>query len=104
MMSGEHKGVWIYAEAQQHAYELLGKGRQLADKLGAELSALTNGTEEEAQGYIQRGADKVLLLSDSALKVFQVDTYTDAFSELVAERKPDVLLIGATRNGLDLAP
>ena len=103
-MSGEHKGVWIYAEVHQHAYELLGKGRQLADKLGAELSAITNGTEEEAQAYIQHGADKVLLLSDSALKAFQVDTYTDAFSELVAERKPDVLLIGATRNGLDFAP
>jgi electron transfer flavoprotein alpha subunit len=102
-MSQEYKGVWIFSETLQLAYELLGKGRQLADMLGAELSAIA-ADANEAQGYVQRGADKVFLLDDSVLKTFQVDTYTDAFSALVNEHKPDVLLIGSTRLGLEFAP
>jgi electron transfer flavoprotein alpha subunit len=103
-MSQEYKGVWIFSDMPQLAYELLGKGRQLADQLGVELSGITNGTEEEGQIYIQRGANKVYLLSDPGLKTFQVDTYTDAFSALVTEHKPDVILIGSSRNGLEFAP
>ena len=103
-MSQENKSIWIFSEIPQLAYELLGKGRHLADQLGTQLNAIATCTEEEAQGYVQRGADRVLLLTDPVLKAFQVDTYTDAFSALVTEHKPDVLLIGATRNGLEFAP
>jgi electron transfer flavoprotein alpha subunit len=53
---------------------------------------------------VQHGADKVFLISDPALTTFQVDGYTDALTALVNEHKPDVLLIGATRSGLELAP
>jgi electron transfer flavoprotein alpha subunit len=83
--------------------ELLGKGRKLADALGSELVSVAMG-EVDAQTLIQHGADKVLAVSNPELKVFQVDTYSDVFENLLAERRPDILLIGATRNGLEFAP
>jgi electron transfer flavoprotein alpha subunit len=103
-MSQENKGVWVFSELPQLTLELLGKGRALANQLGTNLAAVSIGSNDYAQKLIQHGADKVLSMSDPMLKVFQVDTYTDAFTALVTEHKPDVLMIGATRNGLEFAP
>jgi electron transfer flavoprotein alpha subunit len=104
-MGQESNGVWVYSESPQHTLELLGKGRSVADGLGTELAALVTGSGEEVgQKLIQHGADKVLMMSSPTLSTFHVDTYTDAFANLITERKPDVLLIGATRNGLEFAP
>ena len=103
-MAQENQGVWVFSEMQQLTLELLGKGRGLADQLGTHLAAVSIGSNEEAQKLIQHGADKVFSISDPALKTFQVDTYTDALTALATEHKPDVLLIGATRSGLELAP
>lgn len=99
----EHKGVWVFSESTPIMVELLGKGRKFADELSTELVSIT--TEENvAQNLIQQGADKVLVISQPELNQFQVDTYTDAFESLITEQKPDILLIGATRNGLEFAP
>jgi len=103
-MSKEYSGVWVFSELPSLAKELLGKGRELADQLGTELVAISHETETEPQKYTQHGADKVLLLSNPSLSTFQVDTYTDAFAELAGERKPEIILIGATRTGLEFAP
>ncbi|HXZ90564.1 MAG TPA: electron transfer flavoprotein subunit alpha/FixB family protein [Candidatus Dormibacteraeota bacterium] len=99
----EHKGVWVFSESLQITLELLGKGRRFADDLGTELVSLATG-KVDPQKLIQHGADKVLVVSNPELNAFQVDTYTDAFEALIVERKPDILLIGATRNGLEFAP
>ncbi len=101
-MSQENKGVWVFSESPQLALELLGKARSLADSLGTEVVAVTSA--EDGNKLIQSGADKVLMMSNPLLSSFQVDTYTDAFENLVTEQKPDILLIGATRNGLEFAP
>jgi electron transfer flavoprotein alpha subunit len=101
-MSQESKGVWVFSELPRLAFELLGKGRTLADQLGTELAAICVGAD--GHEYVQRGADKVFLISDPELTAFQVDSYTDAITGLVKEHKPDVLLIGSTRNGLEFAP
>ena len=103
-MSQEGKGVWVFSELPNLAYELLGKGRSLADQLGTELAAVSIGTTTDGNDYVQHGADKVFLITDPALSNFQVDSYTDAITALANEHKPDVLLIGATRNGLEFAP
>jgi electron transfer flavoprotein alpha subunit len=83
--------------------ELLGKGRKFADDLGTDLVAIANANID-AQNLVQHGADKVLTISQPELNNFQVDTYTDAFENLIIEQKPEILLIGATRNGLEFAP
>ncbi len=101
-MSEENKGVWVFSESPQLTLELLGKARSLADSLGTEVVAITS--TEDGDKLIQSGADKVLTMTNPALGSFQVDTYTDAFENLITERKPDILLIGATRNGLEFAP
>jgi electron transfer flavoprotein alpha subunit len=101
-VSQESKGVWVFSELPALAFELLGKGRALADQLGTELVAVSFGGG--GNEYVEHGADKVFLISDSALTAYQVDSYTDAIAALVDEHKSDILLIGATRNGLEFAP
>jgi electron transfer flavoprotein alpha subunit len=103
-MAQENKGVWVFSELPSLAFELLGKGRTLADQLGAKLAVVSIGTSGNGDEYIQHGADQVFQVIDPAMATFQVDTYTDAISALVSEHKPDVLLIGSTRNGLEFAP
>jgi electron transfer flavoprotein alpha subunit len=102
-MSQESTGVWVFSEVPNLAYELLGRGRALADQLGTQLAAVSTGSTDGHE-YVEHGADKVFLVTDPALSTFQVDSYTDALTALANEHKPDVLLIGATRNGLEFAP
>jgi electron transfer flavoprotein alpha subunit len=103
-MTEENRAVWAFSEVPQLTLELLGKGRILANDLGTELAAVLVGANHDAERYIRHGADKVFSIEDPLLNAFQVDTYTDAFSELINQHKPDVLLIGATRSGLEFAP
>ena len=103
-MAQEHKGIWVFSESPQLVLELLGKGRGLANDLGSELVAITTSSVEDGQRLIHHGADRVLTISDEAFRTFQVDIYTDAFANLATESKPDIILLGATRNGLEFAP
>jgi len=103
MSSQEYNGVWVFSESPQLMLELLSKGRKLADELGTELASVAVG-DLDPQKLIQHGADKVFAVSQPELKAFQVDTYTDVFESLFGERRPAILLIGATRNGLEFAP
>ena len=96
-------GVWVFSESPQLMLELLGKGRKFANDLRTELVAVSTGSVQP-QELIQRGADRVLAVSQPELAVFQVDTYTDMFESLMTDKKPEILLIGATRNGLEFAP
>ena len=94
----------MFSELPQLALELLGKAAHLAEQLGTETALISMGKEEPVQMYIQQGADRVFVVKNSVLEAFQVDTYLDAIASLANEHKPDVMLIGATRSGLELAP
>lgn len=87
-------------------YELLGKGRGLADRLKKGLCAtlLGYGLEGEARELIYYGADRVYLLNHSSLREFNVVTYKHNIVRLVNSVKPDIFLIGATKIGRSLAP
>jgi len=102
-MGQEKRDIWVFSEQPQHAFELLGKGKVLSKELGSDLIAFAT-TPASADEYIRHGADKVILVNHPLLSEFQVDTYTDALSELTNEHKPEIILIGATKNGLELAP
>jgi len=107
----DYRGVWILAEHREGAlrrvtFELLGKGRELADALGVELVAVllgqtVAGLGQELIGY---GADIVLLAEHPELEHYRTDTYARVIVEQAVQRKPEVLLIGATYLGRDLAP
>ncbi|KYH42241.1 MAG: hypothetical protein AYL31_002730 [Candidatus Bathyarchaeota archaeon B26-1] len=87
-------------------FELLGKGRELADRLGVDLSAvlLGYGVEDEAFNLIRHGADRVYLFEDRSLKEFDAVRYKENIVPLLREVKPSVFLVGATRIGRSLAP
>lgn len=106
-----YKGVWVFAEQRQGklmftSLELLGEGRKLADKLGVELSALLlgNNVDDICKELIYYGADKVLYANHKLLQNYTTDGYTKVITDLINERKPEIVIIGATNIGRDLAP
>lgn len=107
----QYKGVWVFAEQrdgelQKVSLELLGEGRKLADKLGVKLTALLlgNNVSDMAANVASHGADEVLVVEDETLAHYTTDGYTKVICELVEERKPEILFIGATFVGRDLGP
>ena len=102
----DHRGVWVFAEQrggqiQEVAYELLGEGRVLADKLGVELSAvlLGHGIRDRAGALFEHGADQVLVVDHPALERYTAEPYAEAMSALIRKHKPEALLAGATSIG-----
>ena len=111
MNIADYKGVWVFAEQrdgklQKVSLELLGKGKDLADKLGVELTALLLGSQADdmAEKLIAYGADKVIYADNPLLKHYTTDGYAKVICDLVNERKPEVILVGATFVGRDLGP
>lgn len=106
----DYKGVWVFAEQRDGrlagvALELLSVGRELADELGTDLSAvLLGGNESMAGELIGWGADRVYLFSDPRLKGFNDEVYTEALSRLIMEHKPEIVLAGATPIGRSFIP
>jgi len=107
-----HSGVWILAEqhggrVQRISHELLARGRGLADARGVELTALILGdclAESELQELIERGADRVIAVESPALAKFLVEPYAVCVLQLLAERRPEVVIAGATSSGRTLMP
>ncbi len=107
----DYKGVWVFAEQREGklmptVFELLGEGRKLANDLGVELSALLLGDKvenlsDELGAY---GADRVVLAESALLKDYNTEAYAKVICDLVHERRPEIILIGATNIGRDLAP
>lgn len=107
----EYKGVMIRAEAIEGklnamATELLGCGRKLADDLGQELSAVLVGSDVSslAQEAITLGADKVYVVDDPLLKDYRTDSYVSVMEKVVKQAMPQIILMGQTSIGRDLAP
>jgi len=107
----EYKGVMVFGEAAEGklasiATELLGCGRKLADDLGQELSAVLvgSGIGNLAQEAIAFGADRVYVVDDPLLKDYQTDSYVSVMEKVVGQVMPQVLLLGQTAIGRDLAP
>jgi electron transfer flavoprotein alpha subunit len=107
----DNKGVLICGECADGSLasitsELLGIGRKLANELGEELSAVLLGDQVSAaaQEAIAFGADKVYVIDNPALKEYTTDPYVAAMDKLCQEAKPNILLMGQTAMGRDLAP
>lgn len=111
MGNDDYEGILVYAERRRSggvspvALELLGKGRELADKLGCELAAAVfgPGADADAAGLFAAGADRAYVVANDALKDFTPRPYAKALAQLAREIKPGILLAGATTQGRDLA-
>lgn len=107
----DYRGVWVFAEQrngqlEKVSLELLGEGRKIADKLGVKLTALLIGYRVDTliSELGTHGADEVLVVDNEVLSHYTTDGYTKAVCDLVNERKPEILFIGATFIGRDLGP
>ena len=106
-----YRGVWVFAEQRDGnllnvAIELVGEGRKIADALEVPLTAvlLGNNIDGLAEKLVKYGADEVLYANHELLNVYTTDGYTKVIYDLIKERKPEIMLIGATNIGRDLGP
>jgi electron transfer flavoprotein alpha subunit len=83
--------------------ELLGKGRELAGKLGGDNVAFVLGADVSAE-LAARGADRVVLVEDERLLTYDPHVCSSAVRAVIEQRRPHVVLFPATANGRDLAP
>lgn len=107
----EYKSIMTYCEIVEGVipsitYEVLGCGRRLADDLGQELSTVLVGSDvgSLAQEAIAAGADKVYLVDDPMLKEYQTDAYVSVMEKVAGQVLPQILILGQTSVGRDLAP
>ncbi|MFX1366922.1 MAG: FAD-binding protein [Promethearchaeota archaeon] len=107
----QFSGVWVIAEHYKNkihnvAFQLLRKGRELANKLKVDLTLviLGNDFDDKLEGFSQYGMDEIIYIKSSILKDYYSDLYVKVIVELVLRDKPEIILIGATPTGRDFAP
>lgn len=108
-----YRHIWVFIEYEHGAIhpvslELLGEGRKLADKLGVELAGVVLGGDKAAlreagRECFEHGADLAYLAASPLLEAYRNEPYTKVMTELVEKYKPEILLLGATTLGRDLA-
>jgi electron transfer flavoprotein alpha subunit len=107
----QNRDVWVFVEQEEGkiapvSLELLSKAGELAKRLGSQVSALVcgHGIADLSRQAIQYGADTVFLADHPELAVYRTLPYAKVVTDLVQERGPYILLLGATPIGRDLAP
>ena len=108
--SGEPK-VWVVGEIQdgllaQVTAELLSQAVSLASHLGGGVAALLIGSDLDraAEEAARFGADLVLMAEDDRLTSYRGLPEARIVAAAAADRHPEVILLGATTTGRDLAP
>ena len=94
----DYNGVWVIGEQREGkinpvTIELIGEGRKLADQV-----------EKEVKELLHYSVDKVYYINDPLLKDFTTDGYAISIANLIERKKPEVVLVGATSIGRDIAP
>lgn len=106
----DYRGVWVYVQHREGtpapvSWQLLGVGKQMADEIGAPVSAVVIGSQvrhlaDEATAY---GADSVYLVDDPVLANYRTQPYAEAVATLIRKHKPEIMLYGSTIHGRDVA-
>ncbi|MGW8303065.1 MAG: electron transfer flavoprotein subunit alpha/FixB family protein [Desulfobacterales bacterium] len=110
-MGTDQNAVWVIAEQidchlQSVSLQLTGQARKLADQLQTRVEAILLGDniEEPARQLIAAGADRVYLGNAPELEVYQPEPYTEIVVNLARELQPEIILVGSTDMGRELAP
>lgn len=111
-MEAKTKDLWVFIEtnddgtAKNVGMELLGAGRELADKQGGKLVGIVIGNNVDAavKSAAAYGADTVIAVDSKEFEHYTTDAYTSAMYYLVEKYCPTSILIGATNNGRDFGP
>jgi electron transfer flavoprotein alpha subunit len=107
----DYNDIWVIGElidGKVHpvTIELIGEGKKLAAKINKKLNLVLvgYGVKEIADKILHFGVDKILYIESEALKDFNTEGYAIAISNLIKERKPEIVLLGATSIGRDIGP
>ncbi|MHA1110320.1 MAG: FAD-binding protein [Promethearchaeota archaeon] len=107
----EWKGIAVYVEHDQHGihpvtFELLGKARELADKINHPVIALSIGSniKDDAKILWDYGAENVFVYDYPDLVNFRIEPYAACFEDFILKHKPSTILVGGTTVGRSLAP
>ena len=107
-----YQGVWILGEQEEGriklvSYELLKRGRELADKRQVELAAVIFGRRinpEDIEELFHRGADKAIIAEHPGLEHFLPEPYSNCLGYLINKHRPEILIASATTTGRTVAP
>jgi len=96
--------IVIYSDDKKLMLELLAKGREIADGLNQPLMGLIIGksTPEREQDLIFHGADQVIVTGENQ-EHFKAEEYSEILQGIIKELSPEIILIGNTKNGKELA-
>ncbi len=111
----EHKGIWVIAETDSNnkiigvTLELINAAKELSSQLGGEevgtlLMTGNENIEDSIRTISEAGSDKIYLIKDASLGQYSTELYTDAVSQAIEQKKPSIILVGATTTGRDFAP
>lgn len=111
MNKQDYQGIFVFIEQVDRningvGYELIGKGKELATDLQAEVTAVLLGYQLAGLGkkLACYGADRIIVVDDPALDIYMTEPYTKVLAEVVHAYKPEIFLYGATAIGRDVAP
>jgi len=106
----DYRGVFVFVEQrnkeiQNVSLELIGIGKELAENLNQKVTAVVLGNEVkeiEKLGYY--GADNIIYAEDQELDIYMTEPYTKVLKEIIEDKKPEIVLFGATAIGRDVGP
>ncbi|EKV58334.1 electron transfer flavoprotein subunit alpha/FixB family protein [Brachyspira hampsonii] len=111
MNLSDYKGILVFAEQrdgvlQNVGLELIGEAKKLAAQLKTPVTVVLMGynIQNLAQTLIDYGADIVVVIDNEHLKQYDTEAYAQAFKVVIEAKKPEIVLLGATTLGRDLAP
>ena len=111
MNISEYKGIFVFAEQRDRkvekvAFELVGKGKKLAEDLNTTVTAVLLGKDmmDEAKKLCKAGADKVIYVDNEVLDLYMTEPYVYAINHIILDKKPEIVLYGASAIGRDVAP
>lgn len=111
MMKNKTKSIWVFGDYRNYyqnrvTLQLISKAMDIAKTINAEVCALVFGHEidEWIMEYTAHGADRILAIDDPALQSYSTEKYLAIIENLAKERKPEIILIGATDFGREFAP
>lgn len=107
----DYNDVWVIGEQREGkihpvTIELIGEAKKLASEINKKVAVVVAGykIDEEVSKLLNYGLDRVLYICSPLLKTFSTDGYALSISNLILERKPEIVLVGATSIGRDIGP
>ncbi|WDP92797.1 MAG: electron transfer flavoprotein subunit alpha/FixB family protein [Desulfobacter sp.] len=106
-----NKDIWVLGDYRNYfrsrvTLQILARAKSLAAKNCGRVCALVfgHGVDEYVGEYIAHGADRVYVMDQPRLKEYSLETYSFLLTGLAKRLQPDILLVGATRFGQEIAP